>query len=99
MGRTLLWRRPGRAEEITAVGRAQGPGELDLTEAEDQCAPAPEVRIAYLLGAIGTTGSGIWLIRLISWTHWPGCKMLLISFESFLFCPNSGVNSTWMRFA
>ena len=27
------------------------------------------VWIAYLLGAIGTTGSGIWLMRLISWIH------------------------------
>jgi hypothetical protein len=29
----------------------------------------PGIRSAYLLGAIGTTGSGIWLIRLINCTH------------------------------
>ena len=47
------------------------------------------VRIAYLLGAIGTTGSGIWLMRLISWIHWPGWRIDLISPESFLLEPNS----------
>jgi hypothetical protein len=50
--------------------------------------------IAYLLGAIGTTGSGIWLMRLISLIHWPGWRIVLIWFESFLLVPNRGVNET-----
>ena len=54
--------------------------------------------IAYLLGAIGTTGSGIWLMWLISLIHWPGWRMLLICLESFLLVPNHGVNVTWIRF-
>ncbi len=44
-----------------------------------------------MLGVMGTIGSGIWLMRLISWIHWPGLRIVLISFESFLLAPNSGV--------
>ncbi len=54
--------------------------------------------IAYLLGAIGTTGSGIWLMRLISWIHWPGWRMLLICLVSLLLVPKSGVYVIWIRF-
>lgn len=36
----------------------------------------PAVLIAYLLGAIGTIGSVIWLMWLISWVHCCGWRML-----------------------
>jgi hypothetical protein len=85
---------PGLPDHIAAVRGPQRPRHFDLAEAEEgtgsgQCAPA--VRSAYLLGVIGTTGSGIWLMRLISWIHWAGLRIVLISSESFLLFPNSGV--------
>jgi hypothetical protein len=45
--------------QIAAVRRAQGPGELELTEPEEGRGYRPETLIAYLLGEIETTGSGI----------------------------------------
>ena len=36
----------------------------------------PGVLIAYWLGEIGTIGSWIWLMWLISFVHWPGWRML-----------------------
>lgn len=45
--------------QIAAVRRTQGPGELELTEPEEGRGYWPETLIAYLLGEIETTGSGI----------------------------------------
>src|SRR5690242_11156699 len=97
-GRDHVCRRP---EQVAAVGRAERPGQLYLAEAEQPGPggywPLPLALIAYLLGAIGMIGSGIWLMWLISLIHWPGLRMLLTSAESFLLPPNSGVNSIWTR--
>ncbi len=61
------------AKEVSALREAQSPGELDLAKAEKGRSSAtavgvypPFTLIAYLLGAIGTMGSGIWLMWLIS---------------------------------
>ncbi len=57
-------------KQVAAVGWSKRPGQFDLDEAKQRCVRrcqlAPWVLTAYLLGAIGTTGSGIWLMRLIS---------------------------------
>ncbi len=66
------------AEQVAPVGRSERPRQLNLDEAEQRgggpdrgCGAdqGPLVLIAYLLGAIGTTGSGIWLMRLMSLIH------------------------------
>lgn len=87
------------ADQVATVGRAERPRQLELAEAEDRdgrrllparvggegyCRPG---LIAYLLGAIGTTGSLIWLRWLISFVHWLGCRMSETSADSFLFAP------------
>jgi len=85
-------------EEVAAVGQAEAPRELDLTEGEEARSAAtargvypPGTLIAYLLGAIGTMGSGIWLMWLISWVHWLGWRRSATWAESCLFWPKSGV--------
>jgi hypothetical protein len=46
-------------DEITPVRRTQRPRKLELTEPEEGRGYWPETLIAYLLGEIETTGSGI----------------------------------------
>jgi len=84
-------------DQVATVGWAECPGQLELTEAEQEGDPRRLVRprrgycvpvlIAYWLGEIGTIGSLIWLIRLISFVHWPGWRMLPATSASFLLAP------------
>src|SRR5436305_10685775 len=67
-------------------------------ERRDPQRPPPAL-IAYLLGAIGTSGSGIWAMWLIRWVHWLAESRLEISVESRLFRQYSGVYVKWMRLA
>ena len=63
-------RRVARAAKATRPGRSGTGAMRRSTGRHDRWdGQPPRVRIAYLLGAIGTTGSGIWLMRLISCTH------------------------------
>ncbi len=86
---------PVAPDQIPTVGRTESPRDLELAEAEQGCdrgrltgeGYCPGVLIAYLLGAIGTIGSLIWLRWLISCVHWLGCSTLPISAESCLLMP------------
>jgi len=103
VGRASLGRIALTAQEVAAVGGPERPGELELGKAEPPRFGlgqwGPREVMAYLLGAIGTTGSGIWLIRLISFAHWPGWRIEPSCWESFLLEPNSGVNEISIRLA
>ena len=76
-------------QQVAAVRRARAPtGSSTWLKRNSRDAPVywpvPLGLIAYLLGAIGMIGSGIWLMWLISLIHWPGLRMLLTSAESLL---------------
>jgi hypothetical protein len=53
-------RRLSVTDEVAPIRRTQGPGKLELAEAEERRRGYwPETLIAYLLGEIETTGSEI----------------------------------------
>ncbi len=79
----------GAAQQIAAIWRAERPGIFELGEAEEWA--QPRVLIAYLLGLIGTVGSGIWPSRWISWIHCCGLRICETWVDSALFEPNIGV--------
>jgi hypothetical protein len=63
--------RPGAAvsQQVPPIREPEDPGQLDLAEGKEGAGGGRYLLltlIAYLLGAIGTTGSGIWLMWLIS---------------------------------
>ena len=100
MGRGAVGLGVRRAKQVAPVGRTERPRQLDLAEAEEgryrsgrgwALYPAPPTLIAYLLGAIGTIGSGscaMWLIRFV---HWLADSRLVIARVSCLLLPYSGV--------
>lgn len=79
----------GAAQQIAAIRRTERPGVFELGEAEEWA--QPRFLIAYLLGLIGTAGSGIWPSRWISWIHCCGLRIWETCDESALLVPNIGV--------
>jgi hypothetical protein len=94
VGSRRFRRVPVGSQQVAAVGRPERPRQLELREPEQREGVGllgRYRRIAYLLGLVGTEGSGIWLMREIRSIHCFGLRIWVICAESFLLVPKIGV--------